>query len=216
MWIKWVIEENNNSHCGWVNSVCTFSRTHGMKIHINRYNYSIAFSYIQTHTNKPPWKPVWHNCACVCACMCVCVIIKWLWQVVFVQAALSASVPHSDSLVEFLWDLMGRSGRGSQTSAVCESDRADNVDVWTELGGGGREARGGVLIQDPWPRCPWSDEAVKQRRRVEEARQHRASGSYQRFAAVASSFQVIWATLAELLKGQFTQIAKRFYLFYLL
>lgn len=38
---------------------------------------------------------------------------------------------------------MGRSGRGSQTSAVCESDRADNVDVWTELGGGGREAGGG-------------------------------------------------------------------------
>lgn len=34
-----------------------------------------------------------------------------MWQVVFVQAALAASVPHSDSLVEFLRELMGRSGR---------------------------------------------------------------------------------------------------------
>jgi len=64
----------------------------------------------------------------------VCVIIKWLWQVVLAQAAFSASVPHSASLVEFLWELMGRSGRGSQTSAVCESDRADNVQVWTGRG----------------------------------------------------------------------------------
>lgn len=48
----------------------------------------------------------------------VCVIIEWVWQVVFLPAALAASVPHSDSLVEFLRELMGRSGRGSRTSAV--------------------------------------------------------------------------------------------------
>lgn len=35
-------------------------------------------------------------------------IIKRLWQVVFVQAALSASVPYSVSLGEFLWETDGQ------------------------------------------------------------------------------------------------------------
>lgn len=75
-----------------------------------------------------------------------CVIIKWLWQVVVAQAALSASVPHRASLEEFLWELMGRSGRGSRTSAVCGADRADNAQVWT--------GRAGVLTGTPdlWAR----------------------------------------------------------------
>ncbi len=129
--------ETNRSHQGWVNTVCRFSRTHGMKIHKNRHNYCTESSCIQTHTSRPK---------SLCDII-VCVTVKWLWQVVFAQTALSASVPHSASLVEFLWELMGRSGRGSQTSAVCESDRADNVEVWT----GQARRKGG---SGSWSRTP--------------------------------------------------------------
>lgn len=125
--------------------VCRMSCTHGMKT-----------TYIQTHTNNLPWKPLWHNR------VCVCVIIKWLWQVVFAQAALSASVPHSASLVAFLWEMMGRSGRGSQTSAVCESDRADNAEVWTGPGRTKEEGERGFWSRNPWPRRAmiwWEEEA---------------------------------------------------------
>lgn len=92
----------------------------------------------------------------------VCVIIKWLWQVVFAQAALSASVPHSASLVAFLWEMMGRSGRGSQTSAVCESDRADNAEVRTGPGRTKEEGERGFWSRNPWPRRAmiwWEEEA---------------------------------------------------------
>lgn len=41
-------------------------------------------------------------------CVCEREIMKRLWQVVFVQAALSASVPHSISLAEFLWESDGQ------------------------------------------------------------------------------------------------------------
>lgn len=103
----------------------------------------------------------------------VCVIIKWVWQVVFLPAALAASVPHSDSLAEFLRELMGRSGRGSRTSAVWDLTEPIRLTSGQDRGrrkGCGLDEGLSFQIQDTsWPVCLWSDDKVRLRSQNEEA-----------------------------------------------
>lgn len=141
--IAW-LREKKRWRCGWVVSEALVAHMVFTK-KIIKPDESTADTYTV-------YKHAQTSCPESLCDITVCVIIKWLWQVVFAQAALAASVPYSASLVEFLWELMGRSGRGSQTSAVCESDRADKVELWTgQDGGGGERERVGSGVCDSGP-----------------------------------------------------------------
>lgn len=98
----------------------------------------------------------------------VCVITKWVWQVVFLSAA---SVPHSDSLVEFLWELMVRSGRGTRTSAVWDltepirltsgQDRGKKEGMW---GGAGDFFSNTRHLLTPVPVIWWQSQTEESKR----------------------------------------------------
>lgn len=127
--------------------------------------------------HQTEWLPVctnWHKQKAACDITAfVCVIIKWVWQVVFLLAASAASVPYSDSLVEFLRELMGRSGRGSGTSAVWDLTElirlTSGLDVGMKEGVWGGAGLSFQIQDTSWPPGLWSDDRVRLSSQNEQA-----------------------------------------------